>query len=129
MKPSGPSKCSTPSHTMSLKPQPSLWSKSNIPSFRVWNIYGYKVTSKSNRKLLHVLARLMTKLISHRIVVSVAMIPYVQHTMQPKYKPNWNIALLIVVFKFFVSHTQHTPCEKKKLIKIIPIVDKEKLEA
>jgi hypothetical protein len=85
MKPSGPSKCSTPSHTMSLMPQPCLWSKSNIPSFWVWNIYGYKVTSKSNRKLLDVLARLMMKLISHRIVVSIAMIPYIQNTMQPKY--------------------------------------------
>ncbi len=59
------------------------------------------------------------------------MIPYIQNTMQPKYKPNWTIALFIIVFNFFVSHTQHTPFlaqRKKKLSKIIPIVDKEKLE-
>jgi len=71
----------------------------------------------------------MTKLISHTIVVSIAMIPYIQNTMQPKYKPNWTIALFIIVFNFFVSHTQHTSHPKKKLSKIIPIVDKKKLEA
>ncbi len=59
------------------------------------------------------------------------MIPYIQNTMQPKYKPNWTITLLIIDFNFFVSHTQHNPSppkKKKKLSKIIPIVDKEKLE-